>query len=86
MHRDDLDPGLNPGARYFVEGQYVAADDAAAQRDNNNNSYREITIDPVTFDAAVIGTTVRQTPGISIWGDVQSGVRGASIDVVNDGR
>src|SRR4051812_36495657 len=30
IHQNDLDPALNPGAQYFGEGQYIAADDAAA--------------------------------------------------------
>src|SRR5438132_741160 len=30
VHDADLIPALNAGARYFVEGQYVAEDDAAA--------------------------------------------------------
>ena len=28
----DLDPALNPGAQYFVEGQYVTKDDAAGRK------------------------------------------------------
>ena len=30
VHNDDLDPDLNESALYFVEGQYVTEDDAAA--------------------------------------------------------
>lgn len=46
VHEEDLDPSLNPGALYFVEGHYVTPEDALAGNGNNNASYRRITIDP----------------------------------------
>ena len=36
VHHEDLEPTLNPGTLYFVEGHYVAADDALAKNDLNN--------------------------------------------------
>ena len=53
----DLDPSLNPDARYFVEGQYVAPDDAAAGNGLNNASHREV---------QVIGTNL-VTTGATLW-------------------
>lgn len=41
---DDVNPTLNSGARYFVEGQYVASDDATAGNGLNNAAYREVTV------------------------------------------
>lgn len=41
---EDVDPELNPGARYFVEVQVVAADDAAAGNAFNNSSTRRVLI------------------------------------------
>jgi hypothetical protein len=38
----DLDPALHPGALYWAETQYVAADDAAANNGLNNASYRDL--------------------------------------------
>jgi hypothetical protein len=64
----------NPGARYFVEGHYIASDDAAAGNGNNNVSHMEVR---VTLDAAgkfvitnadaSIRPTVRETPAIRAW-------------------
>ncbi len=38
----DVDPAQNPGARYFIEGQYVAQDDQQIGNGDNNASWREI--------------------------------------------
>lgn len=38
----DVDPDLNPGALYFVEGHYVTPDDAQAGNHFNNASYRRV--------------------------------------------
>ncbi len=84
VHRDDLDPALNAGASYFVEGQYISADDAQAGNGTNNNSYRPIDVLP-NFDIALTGTTAVQQYGIKIWGAQESGVVASRIDIVNDG-
>ena len=44
VHDSDLDPALNVGALYFVEGQVVAPDDSAAGNQNNNASYRPMSL------------------------------------------
>ncbi len=44
VHDADLDFSQNPDALYFVQGHYVTADDAAAGNDNNNASYRPVTV------------------------------------------
>ncbi len=44
VHNVDIDPSLNPNARYYVAGQYIAADDAAAGNANNNFSHQRITV------------------------------------------
>jgi len=67
VHQDDLNPALNAGARYFVEGIYVAKDDAAAARNDNNASYREVTVSPTTFNLTLIGDTKRTLSGIESW-------------------
>ena len=35
MWNDDVNPTLNPGAKYYIEGHYVTLDDAAW--DNRHN-------------------------------------------------
>ncbi|MEK6676967.1 MAG: hypothetical protein AABZ47_15100 [Planctomycetota bacterium] len=58
-----------PGARYFVEVQYVGADDALAGNGNNNVSYREqfMSGTPGNWNFANTGGTMRRTPAIYAW-------------------
>ncbi len=62
----DLDSELNPGAIYWVEGHYVAADDAAHGKAANNASYQEVKVES-DYDLAMIGSTVREQPAIYAW-------------------
>ncbi len=63
----ELDPALNAGARYFLEGQYVAPDDAAAGNGLNNASYREVSVQAGSFNLSNVGSTVREVPAIAVW-------------------
>lgn len=84
----DVDPALNPGARYFVEGQYTHEQDAGAGNDNNNASYREISVtqtDTHEYSFSLIGTTVREHAGIRAWQDNDPSVVETHVDVPNDG-
>ena len=56
----DLDPALNVGALYFIEGQSVAADDAAADNQRNDASYRQVGVTGASgiFNLFPIGSTV----------------------------
>lgn len=76
VHIDDLNPALNPGALYYVEGQYVTPDDAAAQNQDNNCSYRRVNITGTNpnFSAAVTSSVVRQQPAIHAWKAIDSAV------------
>ncbi len=84
----DLEPALNDGALYFFEGQYVAADDAAAGNQNNNASYRqvEVTADGTGFAIGLTGATVQTKPGILAWQAHEPSVFVEYVDVPNDGR
>jgi cysteine-rich repeat protein len=83
----DLDQAVHPQAQYFVEGQYVTADDAAAGNQNNNASYRPASVqgtgDAVT--AQVTGTTRRRDPGIRAWQDNETGVVETNVQVPDEG-
>ncbi len=81
----DIDPALNPGARYFAEGHYLAADDALAGNDSNNASYREITFDP-GLAPTLLGTTVPSRSALEAWKDLDPEVSIVELHVPGDGR
>lgn len=69
VHNTDLNPTLNVGALYFVEGQYVTHDDASAKNQANNSSYRPATVavNGSSYNLSLSGSTVRQKAGIQAW-------------------
>jgi len=86
VHETDVDPTLNAGARYFVEGQYVTQDDAAANHQDNNSSYREVTAGAAPdFHLTFSGSTMRERAGIYGWKDSDPTVSITGFDM-NDGH
>lgn len=64
----DIDPAQNPGAEYFIEGQYVTADDAQMGASDNNASWRRVNVVSVSnIDGG--GPTNRGDPAIYAWQD-----------------
>lgn len=91
IHRDHLDTLLNPGAQYFLEGVYVASDDAPSGNAMNNASYKRATISAFNFTMA--GTTQVGVPAIQAWRDhglgantVDNSVQLGHVDVPGEGR
>ncbi len=94
---NDLDTAMNPGARYFMQGQYVHPQDAGAvpdnnpatSLDNNNASYREVALQNYNYgpSAAVppIGGTVGMRTIIEGWGDIDPSVQVEHIDLLGTG-
>ena len=85
----DLDPLLNAGAIYLAEGQYIHPEDAAAGKDNNNASWRKVTVGSLTAGAytlSLIGPTNQQYAAIEAWKTFDSTVSIVTADVVDDGR
>ena len=82
----DIDPTLNPGALYYVEGQYVALDDAAAGRMNNNTSYRDIDVfeSGGDFDFNLTDSTVREQAAIFAWQDDDPGAKVTAVGIPED--
>ncbi|MHC4695848.1 MAG: hypothetical protein ACYTFA_03785 [Planctomycetota bacterium] len=89
VHDADLDPDLNAGALYYIEGHFIAADDAAAGNDLNNASHRSANVtetSPNIFQIAPTGRTRREDPAILAWQNIDSAVNIEYVDVPDDGR
>lgn len=82
--QSDLDPGLNPGALYWLEAHYVAADDAAAGNGLNNASYRAVDVAPATLNLVPQGDTVREASAIEAWRAVDPAVERVDVDLPTD--
>lgn len=82
---DDVTPASNPGARYFIEGQYIASDDAQAGNGLNNASYREVTIGS-GLGLNVVGSTYEGLPAIVAWQTIDPSVNLTAVDVPGEGR
>ncbi len=75
----------NANSLYFIEGQYVALDDATAGNDNNNASWRRVNISG-SHNLSFVGSTVQQEAGIFAWQANDGAVVLTHIDVPSDGR
>ena len=84
----DIDPAANPGAQYFGEVLYVAADDAAAGNGWNNASFAPVSFDTTAsnMDMTLSGPTQQLHPAILAWSQIENGVQLAGVDVPGDGR
>ena len=65
--QSDVDPALNAGALYWVEGQYVSDNDAVAGNGLNNASHRSVTVAAGTFNLALQSTIVREHTALHSW-------------------
>lgn len=89
----DIHPPSNENARYFIEGHYIAADDAAAGNSHNNASHREIFVDwfggeSTTYNIDFVkgATTQVGSPAIMAWSDIDPEVEIVHADIPDDGR
>jgi len=62
----DIDPSLNAGAQYWVEGHYVAPDDAMDGNGLNNASFNLASFDGA-FNMTLSGGTVQEQAAIYAW-------------------
>ncbi len=89
VNESDLDPALAGGGLYFVEGHYVTPDDAAAGNQNNNASYRPVSVQflpgPGRWTLQLQGTTQRQRSAIRAWRDTDPAVVEDDIVVPDEG-
>jgi len=92
VHDADLDPEINEGALYFLEGQYVAEDEAAAGNQDDNASHRPAVVQVPNgapegyFAITQSGFTQRGRPAILAWRDNDQDVRIEIVDVPGDRR
>ncbi|MGA1224526.1 MAG: hypothetical protein ACO31E_08170 [Phycisphaerales bacterium] len=89
VNANDLNPALNTGATYLVEGQYIHSGDAARGNDDNNASWRAATVGTLTsgaYTVSLTGPTNQQQPAIRAWQASDSAVTLVNSDIPNDGR
>ncbi len=87
VKESDLIAAQNPGARYFIEGHYVAADDALAGNGLNNASYREVRVEAGSFNLRFLPGegTVREKAAIEAWKDIDPEVELLKLDMRANG-
>ncbi len=72
---------------YFVSSMYVQPEDALAGNDNNNQSYRRVTVGTdASKNLFLTGSTQREKPAIHAWRDNDPQVVLTNVDVSGDGR
>jgi hypothetical protein len=89
VNGNDLNPTLNPSATYLVEAQYYHPGDASAGNDNNNASWRSITVGSLSAGAyglTLTGVTNQQKAAIEAWKTADAAVTLVNADVALDGR
>jgi hypothetical protein len=69
VHDDDLNPELNEGARYYIEGQILHPQEGASDQRHNNATYEEVfpEADGDTYDLGGGTGTVQFLPAIYAW-------------------
>lgn len=91
VRHSDLDPALNGGAMYFVDGHYIHPDDAALGNSENNASHRRVIVQslgcPLPFCVHVAGGSSTQIgrPAIRAWKDNDPTVRETDALVPGEG-
>ncbi len=67
---------LDTGSVYVAEAQYIQPEDAGADNDDNNASYRLASMSggPANYSLSFSGPTVREQPAINAWAALDPGV------------
>jgi hypothetical protein len=71
------------GDRFWVEGHYIADNDAVGKNGLNNASYREVTVNTSSFNISEAGPTVREQAAIFAWAAADNGVEVVNADLVS---
>ncbi|MFO0855751.1 MAG: hypothetical protein U0640_00160 [Phycisphaerales bacterium] len=94
---DLVTAGDTANALFFVSSIYIHPEDPTFNTDNNNSSYRRVSVNQTNKAITLQNTTQRQLPPIFAWRDYGGGLNGNNpvsdptvvlnpIDVPNDGR
>lgn len=87
VNRSDVEAASNPGAKYFVEAQYITSDDNAAGGNSwNNASYRGVNLASDGTVVGFIGGTQREKPALYAWVEEDPSVDFQRVEVTNDGN
>ncbi len=81
VEESDLDPTLNPGALYWIEGHYISPDDAESKNGLNNASYRAVNVTGANFSLSPQGGTVRERSALHAWRAADPFVEMADADL-----
>lgn len=88
VKNSDIDPALNPGAKFFGEGMYITPDDAAAGNADNNVSWRRFVVQGQSqggWNLALAGTTRQKRCAVQAWNEFDPAVELDSIAIPGDG-
>jgi hypothetical protein len=89
VNNDDVNPALNVGARYFVEGQYITQDDAQSGNGENNVSYRETFVSGTGTNFPLSlrpqNPTRRLRTAVDAWKECDPAVTVVPVRVQNEG-
>jgi hypothetical protein len=78
----DVNPANNSGALYWVEGQYIAKDDASFGNSFNNASHRRVTVGAgPSFGLSMTGPFFERHPAIFAWPAQDSSVILVPVDI-----
>ena len=80
----DLEPGSNPGARYFLEGMYVHVEDSQAGKAANNAAWREAAVN-ANLTISTVGPTISGASAVYGWQSADPLVDVAQVTNLDEG-
>ena len=83
----DVLPSENPGAVYFMEGQYICPDDSPDDTGDasNNSSHRQLNMGSSGDISSFAGPTIQELPAIASWDDLDPEVDLHEIEIPGEG-